>query len=60
MNCGDLATLSDRMGHESVQPAAEADDTSARDVCALFKRDELKRKHDEFSAVATMAGEGRL
>jgi hypothetical protein len=52
MNGGDLASLSDLMGHESVQTTG--------DFCAVFKRDELRRKHDEFSAVARMAREGKL
>jgi site-specific recombinase XerD len=52
MNGGDLATLSDLMGHESVQ--------TTRDFYAAFKRDELQRKHNGFSAVATMAREGKL
>ena len=52
MNGGDLATLSDLMGHESVQ--------TTQDFYAVFKRDELRRKHNEFSAVATMAREGRI
>jgi len=52
MNGRDLATLSDLMGHESVQ--------TTRDFYAVFKRDELRRKHNEFSAVATMAREGKL
>jgi hypothetical protein len=39
------------MGHASVQ--------ATRDFYAVFKRDELRRKHNEFSAVAKMArGEG--
>jgi hypothetical protein len=50
MNGGDLASLSDLMGHESVQ--------TTRDFYAVFKRDELRRKHNEFSAVAKMAREG--
>ena len=44
--------LSDRMGHESVQ--------TTKDHYAMFKRDELRRKHDKFSAVAAMAREGKL
>jgi integrase len=52
MNGGDLATLSDLMGHESVQ--------TTKDHYAMFKREELRRKHDEFSAVARMARDGRL
>ena len=52
MNGGDLATLSDLMGHESVR--------TTKDHHAMFKRDELGRKHNEFSAVATMARQGRL
>jgi hypothetical protein len=40
------------MGHESVQ--------TTKDHYAMFKRDELKRKHNEFSAVARMVREGRL
>jgi hypothetical protein len=31
-----------------------------RDFYAVFKRDELRRKHNEFSAVATMARQGKL
>lgn len=46
------AALSDLMGHESVQ--------TTKEHYAMFKRDELRRKHDEFSAVATMAREGKL
>jgi integrase/recombinase XerD len=56
MNGGDLTTLSDLMGHESVQTTA----VPAGDFYAVFKRDELRRKHDEFSAVATTAREGKL
>jgi integrase len=52
MDGGDLATVSDLMGHESGQ--------TTRDFYAVFKRDELSRKHDEFSAVAAMAREGRI
>lgn len=52
MNGGDLASLSDLMGHVSVQ--------TTRDFYAVFKRDELRRKHNEFSAVAKMAREGGL
>ena len=60
MNGGDLASLSDLMGHASVRTTAEASVASARDFYAVFKRDELSRKHNEFSAVATMAREGKL
>jgi hypothetical protein len=48
------------MGHESVQTAAETVAVSARDFHGVFKRDELRRKHNAFSAVATMAREGKL
>jgi site-specific recombinase XerD len=52
MNGGDLASLSDLMGHESVQ--------TTRDFYAVFKREELRRKHHEFSAVARVGREGEL
>jgi hypothetical protein len=54
------AALSDLMGRERAQITAEANDASAGDFYAVFKREELGRKHNEFSAVATMAREGRL
>lgn len=44
---GDLATLSDLMGHERVQ--------TTRDFYAMFKREELRRKYDEFSMVRRLA-----
>ena len=46
------AALSDLMGNESVH--------TTKEHCALFKRDELRRKHSEFSVVASVAREGRL
>ena len=49
MKSGDLALLSDVMEHGSVQ--------TTRDLYAVFRGDELSRKHNEFSAVATH-GEG--
>lgn len=52
MNGAELTTLSDVMGHESIQ--------TTRDFNAVFKRDELRRKHNEFSAVARMARAGKL
>jgi hypothetical protein len=54
MNGGALASLCNLVRHESVP--------TTRDFYAVFKRDELTltRKHDKFSAVATMAREGKL
>jgi len=40
------------MGHETVQ--------TTKDHYAMFKRDELRRKHNEFSPLATMARHGSL
>jgi hypothetical protein len=48
------------MGRERAQITAEANGALARDFYAIFKRDELRRKHNEFSGVAVMAREGRL
>jgi hypothetical protein len=43
-----------------VQTTAKANGALAGDFYAVFKRKELSRKHNEFSAVARMAQEGKL
>lgn len=43
MNGGDLASLADLMGHESVE--------TTKSFYAIFEQDDLKRKHDQFSEV---------
>jgi hypothetical protein len=40
------------MGHASIE--------TTKKYYAVFKRDELKRKHNEFSAVAKLEREGKL
>ncbi len=40
---GDLASLADLMGHESVE--------TTKSFYAVFEQDDLRRKHDHFSAV---------
>jgi hypothetical protein len=55
-----LAALSDLVAHQSTQTTAEANGAPAADFYAVLKREELRRKHDEFSGVATMAREGKL
>lgn len=52
MNGGDLATLLELMGHENVQ--------ATKDDYAMFKRDELRQKHNASSAVAILARKGKL
>jgi site-specific recombinase XerD len=42
MNNGDLASLADLMGHESVE--------TTKTFYAIFEQDDLRRKHDQFSA----------
>ena len=42
MEGGDLASLADLMGHESVE--------TTKSFYATFEQDDLKRKHDQFSA----------
>ena len=39
---GDLASLADLMGHESVE--------TTKTFYAVFEQDDLRRKHDHFSA----------
>ena len=39
---GDLASLADLTGHESVE--------TTKSFYAIFEQDDLKRKHDQFSA----------
>jgi hypothetical protein len=48
------------LGHESVQTTARANGALAGDFYAVFRRRELSRKHEEYSAVATMARDGKL
>jgi site-specific recombinase XerD len=38
---GDLASLADLMGHESVE--------TTKSFCAVFEQNDLRRKHDQFS-----------
>jgi site-specific recombinase XerD len=40
---GDLVSLADLMGHESVE--------TTKSFYAVFEQDDLRRKHDEFSGV---------
>lgn len=42
MNGGDLASLADLMGHESVE--------TTKSFYAVFEQEDLRRKHDHFSA----------
>jgi site-specific recombinase XerD len=42
MNDGDLASLADLMGHESVE--------TTKAFYAIFEQGDLRRKHDRFSA----------
>jgi integrase/recombinase XerD len=42
MEGGDLASLADLMGHESVE--------TTKSFYAVFEQDDLRRKHDQFSA----------
>lgn len=53
------AALWDPVGRESVQITAEANGASVGEFYAILKREELRRKHNEFSAVATMARKGK-
>ena len=46
---GDLATLADLMGHSSVEVTKHS--------YAIFKMEELKRKHDEHSPIKEMLDE---
>jgi site-specific recombinase XerD len=41
LNDGDLASLADLMGQESVE--------TTKAFCAIFEQDDLRRKHDQFS-----------
>jgi site-specific recombinase XerD len=41
LNGGDLASLADLMGHESVE--------TTKSFYAVFEQDDLRRKHDQFS-----------
>lgn len=64
MNGGDLPTATRHaIGPDGARERPDngrRDATSTRDVYAVFKRYELRRKHKEFSMVATMAREGKL
>ena len=48
MNGGDLASLADLMGHESVE--------TTKSFYAVFEQEDLRRKHDHFSAARWEAG----